>query len=148
MTNQNIFGIIINVRKTYSRKAERFIGDIMKKETLTKIVETVVNTMFTNHHKISKISVETNCTTLAKSIDNCYSYIDLVDSGYKEDIILSHTDYNNAINIWITSRKDGKVRGYSYRLSIKTENKNQIEITAELTQTLYMTTQILIMGRY
>ena len=111
----------------------------MKKETLTKIVETVVDTMFTNHHRLGKISVVSDCIAIVKSIDNCYSYVNLVDSGYKEDIILSHTDYDNAINIWITSSKDGKVRGYSYNLSVRTEKKNQIEITAELMQALYMT---------
>ncbi len=115
----------------------------MKKDLITKIVNTVCYTMFTYSESVDSVSVDNTIATkyaLASQVSNCFRYVDLAKIGYKEDIIIAYTEYDNAVNIWVTQHsEDNKCIGYKYGSCVYTDKKNQIEVTAELMQALYMT---------
>ena len=104
--------------------------------TIKKIVNTVCDTMFTYFHGVCEVRVDfdrAHKLGLAASISNCLEYIETKRTGAKNDILISFSDYDNAINIYTTSFDDnGKCKGYRYLTCIHTDKKNQIEITAEL----------------
>ena len=108
---------------------------------MAKIVNTVCETMFTRFHGVSKVGIDfetAHKNGLASSISDCFNYVELIENGYKEDIIISYTEYDNGINVWTTlHNKENKMKGYSYKFCIKCEKKNQIEVTAELMLSLY-----------
>lgn len=115
----------------------------MKQELITKIVDTVSATMFYKYHKCGKVAVDFDIAIkhgLAASVSNVFNYVELMETGYKEDLIISFTAYDNAVNLWRTvhSNITGKVNGYKYITCVTTNKKNQIEVTAELMQCIYM----------
>ncbi len=113
----------------------------MKKDLMKKIVDTVCDTMFTSTHDVEKVCVDFERASkcgLAASISNCFKYVEMRRSGDSEDIVISYSEYANAINIYTTSHHDGICKGYSYKYCVSTEKKNQIEVTAELCMVLHM----------
>lgn len=113
----------------------------MKKDLMKKIVDTVCNTMFISSHDVEKICVDLDrpfkCG-LTTSISNCLKYVEMRRFGDSEDIVISYSEYANAIIIYTTSHRDGLCKGYSYEYCVTTEKKNQIEVTAELCKVLHM----------
>lgn len=113
----------------------------MKKDLMKKIVDTVCNTMFISSHNVEKVYVDLEHASkcgLAASISDCFKYVETTRSGHSEDIVISYTEYDNAINIYTTVHRDGICKGYSYKYCVRTEKKNQIEVTAELCMALIM----------
>lgn len=119
----------------------------MKKETMEKIVNTAVETMcsgLTRH--IDRINVNFDTAKsmgLAGSLSNIIVYQDCRFSGYKEDIIITYTDYDNSLNLYVTMHNaaDRVVLGYRYCFCVRMNGKNQIEIACELCQALAMLKQ-------
>lgn len=116
----------------------------MKIELMGKIVDTVSATMFTAYHSCAKVAVDFDIAVkngLASSVSEVFKYVELTaDSRYKDDLIISYTAYDNSINLWKTvhSVLNNNVLGYKYITCIRTDRKNQIEVTAELMQCIYM----------
>ena len=118
----------------------------MKKDLIKKVVDTVCNTMFISAYGVEKVCVDSDRATkcgLAWSISKCFKYVELMRTGHKEDIVIAHTDYDNAVNIWTTVHENGKCIGYRYVTCVYTEKRNQIEVTAELCMNLGITEQTL-----
>lgn len=115
----------------------------MKKDLIKKIVDTAASTTFWKIHNCAKVAVDFDIAVkygLSASVSNVFTYIELRETGYKEDLIISFTEYDNAINLWRTvhSKTDGKTLGYKYITYVTTGKKNQIEVTAELMNCIFM----------
>lgn len=113
----------------------------MKKETIEKIVITVLCHTTGQIEHIDSVYTSNYCSQGVRKVDNVIAYLNLRHYAYcKEDIIISWTDYDKSINIWITIHDDDNgVIGYQYLYSVTTENKNQLDITCELMQTVIYT---------
>lgn len=121
----------------------------MKKETLVKLVTIAIDNMLpiTYSHGCDKVSVNFDTAVkygLAASVSNCIKYVDMQSLGYKEDLIISYTDYDDAINIWTTfhNKEHNAVLGYAYKLCVRLKGRTQIEIACELCSALGMARQM------
>lgn len=109
----------------------------MKRETLEKIVVSALyNMSFGMTERVDKVNVPFEIAFengLISQLSNIIRYQDCRFSGFKEDVIITYTESDNAINIFTTKHdSEDKAIGYIYKSCVLLTGKNQIDVSCEL----------------